>query len=78
LDGQLGVVRSKRISEAPFPSTALKRSSHRFVFSGLYRDTAHAEIVTSFLNDVVYDVGADDGTLIGDAYRLSTQVVVLQ
>jgi hypothetical protein len=75
LESQLGVVRSKPISEALLPSTALKRSSHRFVVSGLYRDAAHAETGTHFLNDVVYDVGAADRGLIGDAYRLSTQVV---
>jgi hypothetical protein len=36
LEGYLRVVRSRRNSEAPCPSTALKPTSDRFVFSDLY------------------------------------------
>jgi hypothetical protein len=38
MEGYLRSVRSMRSSEAPLPSTALKRSSDRFVFLDLYRD----------------------------------------
>ena len=40
-------VRSKRTSETPLPSAALKPSSRRFVISVLYRDAMQPEQVTA-------------------------------
>ena len=46
------MARSKRTSEAPLPSTALKRSSDRFVFSDLYGDPVQSEQVATLGDDL--------------------------
>ena len=52
LKGYLRAARWKRISEAPLPSTVLKRSSDLFVFSVLYRDPVQAEEITARGDDL--------------------------